>query len=110
MDPLPPRLDVRLTPDDLVATMLTDVRAGLTASPKWLPPKYFYDARGSDLFEEITRLPEYYPTRAERAILTANAAEIASLARAKTLVELGSGASEKTRLLLDALSATGELG
>src|SRR3984885_14490014 len=87
-----------------------DVRAGLTASPKTLPPKYFYDARGSELFEEITRLPEYYPTRAERAILTARAGEIAARTEAKTLVELGSGSSEKTRLLLDALTAYGSLG
>lgn len=95
---------------DLAAQLRTDVRAGLTATPKWLPPKWFYDARGSELFEEITRLPEYYPTRAEREILAARAGEIAVLTRAKTLVELGSGASEKTRLLLDALHATGDLG
>ena len=102
-------LDVHVTPDDLRATLESDVRAGLTATPKSLPPKYFYDARGSELFEEITRLPEYYPTRAERAILTARAAEIAGLVRADTLVELGSGSSEKTRLLLDALRQAGTL-
>jgi L-histidine N-alpha-methyltransferase len=95
---------------DLADQLRADVRAGLTSTPKTLPPKWFYDARGSDLFEEITRLPEYYPTRAERAILAERAPEIAAITRAKTLVELGSGASEKTRLLLDALSATGELG
>jgi L-histidine N-alpha-methyltransferase len=106
----PEPLEYLLDEADLAEQLRSDVRAGLTASPKWLPPKWFYDARGSELFEEITRLPEYYPTRAERAILTANAGDIAALARAKTLVELGSGASEKTRLLLDALSATGELG
>src|ERR1700727_2822305 len=77
-----------------------DVRAGLTASPKTLPPKYFYDARGSELFDEITRLPEYYPTRAETAILERHAAEIAELSECETLVELGSGTSAKTRLLL----------
>jgi L-histidine N-alpha-methyltransferase len=86
-----------------------DVSAGLTADPKWLPPKWFYDARGSELFEEITRLPEYYPTRAERAILVARAAEIATATGARTLVELGSGSSEKTRLLIEALRAHGTL-
>ncbi|MFD7454012.1 L-histidine N(alpha)-methyltransferase [Kitasatospora sp. NPDC059827] len=100
----------RLLPADHFSTALHhDVRHGLTADPKWLPPKWFYDARGSELFEEITRLPEYYPTRAERAILTARAGEIAAATRARTLVELGSGSSEKTRLLLDALRSTGDL-
>jgi L-histidine N-alpha-methyltransferase len=79
------------------------VLTGLTATPKTLPPKWFYDARGSELFEAITRLPEYYPTRAEREVLAAHADEIAELTGAHTLVELGSGSSEKTRLLLDAL-------
>ncbi|WP_030242488.1 L-histidine N(alpha)-methyltransferase [Streptomyces sp. NRRL S-350] len=101
---------VRLLPADHFSTALHhDVRHGLTAAPKWLPPKWFYDARGSELFEEITRLPEYYPTRAERAILTARAGEIAAATGARTLVELGSGSSEKTRLLLDALRALGTL-
>jgi L-histidine N-alpha-methyltransferase len=86
-----------------------DVRAGLTAAPKSLPPKYFYDDRGSELFDQITRLPEYYPTRTERSILTTHAAEIAAVTRAQTLIELGSGTSEKTRLLLDALSTGGTL-
>ena len=86
-----------------------DVRAGLTASPKTLPPKYFYDARGSELFDEITRLPEYYPTRAETAILERHAAEIAELSECETLVELGSGTSAKTRLLLRALLDAGTL-
>ncbi|GGK43962.1 histidine N-alpha-methyltransferase [Pilimelia terevasa] len=95
--------------DDLARSLRADVRAGLTATPKWLTPKWFYDARGSDLFEEITRLPEYYPTRAERAVLAAQAAQIARITQAKTLVELGSGASEKTRLLLAALHEEGSL-
>ncbi|GGZ62220.1 L-histidine N(alpha)-methyltransferase [Streptomyces subrutilus] len=82
-----------------------DVLHGLTASPKALPPKWFYDARGSDLFEEITRLPEYYPTRAEREILLERAGEIASASGARTLVELGSGSSEKTRHLIEAMPA-----
>ncbi|MEU9079764.1 L-histidine N(alpha)-methyltransferase [Kitasatospora sp. NPDC048538] len=100
----------RLLPADHFSTALRhDVQHGLTSEPKWLPPKWFYDARGSELFEEITRLPEYYPTRAERAILTARAGEIAAATRAHTLVELGSGSSEKTRLLLDALRTLGSL-
>ena len=86
-----------------------DVRAGLTATPKTLPPKYFYDERGSELFDEITRLPEYYPTRAETAILRARAAEIAELSRCESLVELGSGTSAKTGLLLRALRDGGTL-
>jgi L-histidine N-alpha-methyltransferase len=92
-----------LGPSDLADAMARDVRAGLTATPKTLPPKYFYDARGSELFDAITRLPEYYPTRTERAILAARAGEIAEVTRAETLVEIGSGTSEKTRLLLSAL-------
>ncbi|MGI5238201.1 L-histidine N(alpha)-methyltransferase [Dactylosporangium sp. CA-139066] len=103
-------LDVYLTDEDLAAALRADARAGLTASPKWLPPKYFYDARGSALFEEITRLPEYYPTRAEREILAERAGAIARITGAKVLVELGSGSSEKTRLLLDALRDHGTLG
>ncbi|WP_035796272.1 L-histidine N(alpha)-methyltransferase [Kitasatospora mediocidica] len=100
----------RLLPADHFARALReDVRGGLTADPKWLPPKWFYDSRGSELFEEITRLPEYYPTRAERAILTARAGEIAAATAARTVVELGSGSSEKTRFLLDGLHALGTL-
>jgi L-histidine N-alpha-methyltransferase len=100
----------RLLPADHFARALReDVRQGLTADAKWLPPKWFYDKRGSELFEDITRLPEYYPTRAERAILTERAGEIAAATGARTLVELGSGSSEKTRLLLDALRGLGTL-
>ncbi|MFI9024431.1 L-histidine N(alpha)-methyltransferase [Streptomyces sp. NPDC053560] len=90
--------------DATAAALRTDVAHGLTGSPKTLPPKWFYDARGSDLFEDITALPEYYPTRAEREILVARAADIAAATGARTLIELGSGSSEKTRVLLDALS------
>ncbi|HEU4947396.1 MAG TPA: L-histidine N(alpha)-methyltransferase [Kribbella sp.] len=100
---LDPKIDVHLTTDHASRALRADARAGLTADPKWLAPKWFYDARGSELFEQITRLPEYYPTRAEREILVARAGEIASLTGAHTLVELGSGSSEKTRLLLDGL-------
>jgi L-histidine N-alpha-methyltransferase len=102
-------VQVFLDRNALADSMADDVRTGLTAQPKTLPPKYFYDARGSELFDEITRLPEYYPTRTERAILVQRAQEIAALTHAETLVELGSGTSEKTRLLLHALTAAGTL-
>ncbi len=102
-------LTVHLTADDIARGLRSDVRTGLTADPKTLPPKWFYDARGSELFEDITRLPEYYPTRAEREILSARAGEIAAVTGAHTLVELGSGSSEKTRFLLDALRGAGAL-
>ena len=78
-------------------------------TPKSLPPKWFYDSVGSDLFDQITRLPEYYPTRAEAEILRARSVEVASASEADTLVELGAGTSEKTRLLLDALRDRGSL-
>ncbi|MGV9249861.1 L-histidine N(alpha)-methyltransferase [Streptomyces sp. NPDC003697] len=95
----------RLLPEDATAAALrADVRQGLTSLPKTLPPKWFYDAHGSDLFEQITALPEYYPTRAEREILLARAGEIAAALPARTLVELGSGSSAKTRHLIDALT------
>lgn len=97
-----PDLTVHFTPADAARQLREDVRAGLTDTPKWLSPKWFYDAEGSELFERITELPEYYPTGAERQILQHNALEIAELAGSTTLVELGSGSSEKTRLLLDA--------
>jgi L-histidine Nalpha-methyltransferase len=102
-------LAVHLDPGSLTEQMARDVRAGLGVRPLTLPPKYFYDARGSDLFDQITRLPEYYPTRTERAILSDRVAEIAELTGAVTLMELGSGTSEKTRLLLRALRAAGTL-
>jgi L-histidine N-alpha-methyltransferase len=104
-----PVVDIYLTADHADRALRDDARLGLTSTPKWLSPKWFYDARGSDLFEEITRLPEYYPTRAERSILAAHASDIARRTGAHTLVELGSGSSEKTRLLLDALMAEGTL-
>ncbi|GAA1912621.1 L-histidine N(alpha)-methyltransferase [Streptomyces sodiiphilus] len=99
----------RLTGNHASTSLRTDVLTGLASRPRTLPPKWFYDARGSALFEEITRLPEYYPTRTEREILAARAPEIAAATGARTLVELGSGASEKTRLLLDALRDAGTL-
>ncbi len=102
-------IDIHLAPDDRRRSMERDVRVGLTGAVKTLPPVWFYDERGSILFDEITRLPEYYPTRAEREILANHAEEIVKLAGAATLVELGSGTSEKTRLLLDAMASTGTL-
>ncbi|MGW7238137.1 L-histidine N(alpha)-methyltransferase [Streptomyces sp. NPDC054804] len=96
----------RTLPEDATdAALRADVLNGLTATPKTLPPKWFYDARGSELFEQITELPEYYPTRAEREILRDRSGEIAAASGARTLVELGSGSSEKTRLLIDALTS-----
>jgi L-histidine Nalpha-methyltransferase len=103
------RIDVHLTPADAHAALRADVLRGLTARPKQLPPKYFYDARGSALFEQITALAEYFPTRTEAALLAAHVDEIAVLSGAGTLVELGSGSSAKTRLLLDAFLRAGTL-
>ena len=104
-----PALEIHLSDDQMTEALRSDARLGLTASPKWLPPKWFYDARGSELFGQITELPEYYPTRTERELLRASAAEIAKVSAPQILVELGSGSSEKTRLLLDALTAHGTL-
>jgi L-histidine N-alpha-methyltransferase len=99
-----PFLLTRTLPEDATdAALRADVQQGLTGTPKALPPKWFYDAHGSELFEQITELPEYYPTRAEREILVARAGDIAAATRARTLVELGSGSSEKTRYVIDAL-------
>jgi L-histidine N-alpha-methyltransferase len=102
-------IDVHLSPDDLSAALRADVAAGLTASPKHLPPKWFYDDYGCELFDKITRLPEYYPTEREREILRRDAVDIARRSGASTLVELGSGTSDKTRTLLDAFRAEGQL-
>lgn len=102
-------IDVHLDAN-AAATMARDVRAGLCAYPKELLPKYFYDERGSGLFEQITELPEYYPTRAERQILDQRSAEILDTAGCpETLVELGSGAATKTRHLLSAMRDCGRL-
>jgi L-histidine N-alpha-methyltransferase len=98
-------VDVCLAPDHRRTALEHDVREGLTKPQKTLPPVWFYDERGSELFDEITRLPEYYLTRAERAILTTRARDIVASAKVDSLVELGSGTSEKTRLLLDAMAA-----
>ena len=98
-----------LAADAAANALRRDVRDGLTSSPKSLPPKWFYDATVSDLFDQITRLPEYYPTRAEAEILRAHGADVAASSGADTLVELGSGTSEKTRILLDAMDQAGSL-
>jgi L-histidine N-alpha-methyltransferase len=89
--------------------MRTDAVTGLQGDEKSIPPVWFYDERGSRLFEEITQLPEYYPTRAERALLEEHAPAIAEISKADTLVELGAGACEKTRVLLSALEEAGTL-
>lgn len=100
---------VSLRADASTAALRAEVRSGLSADPKELSPKWLYDSRGCELFDRITRLAEYYPTRAERSILATRAGEIALLSGADTLVELGSGASDKTTLLLDAFEDVGRL-
>ena len=104
-----PEMNVLLEPGWESGSLVDDVRRGLTRHPRTLPPRWLYDDRGSGLFDQITRLPEYYPFLAERSILEAHADEIVAASGATTLVELGSGTSEKTRLLLDAFTATGQL-
>ncbi|MGD1208204.1 L-histidine N(alpha)-methyltransferase [Mycobacterium seoulense] len=102
-------LSNHLAADSADRALRRDVFEGLQRTPKSLPPKWFYDSLGSHLFDQITRLPEYYPTRAEAEILRARSADVAAASGADTLVELGSGTSEKTRLLLDALRDRGSL-
>jgi L-histidine N-alpha-methyltransferase len=100
---------VRIDCHPIHDTLADDVREGLSRELKELPPKYFYDARGSELFEEITALPEYYPSRCERSILNRYAPEIVARAEAEELVELGSGSASKTRALLYAMAGAGSL-
>ena len=102
------QIDSWLSEDD-ERSLANDVLDGLTKPFKELSPKHFYDSRGSELFEQITELPEYYPTRTELAILRARAEEFVTTTGAGELVELGSGASDKARLLLDAMQAAGHL-
>ena len=90
--------------------MLAEVAAGLSAPQKELPPKYFYDQRGSELFEEITRLPEYYPTRTERALLESWMPKLIRELGIRSLVELGAGSAEKSRIILSAMRAAGAAG
>jgi L-histidine N-alpha-methyltransferase len=94
---------------ELTGALIEDAQRGLSAAQRWLPPKYFYDDRGSELFDQITLLPEYYPTRAERELLGRHADDIVHAAGAHVLLELGSGSSEKTTILLDALDRAGQL-
>jgi L-histidine N-alpha-methyltransferase len=110
MKPLaePIQIDSHLS-DGSERSLAEDVLDGLTKPFKELPPKHLYDARGAELFDQICELPEYYPTRAERAILDETAQELAKLTGAIELVELGSGTAAKTRVLLDALHAAGTL-
>ncbi|QSQ21512.1 L-histidine N(alpha)-methyltransferase [Pyxidicoccus parkwayensis] len=103
------KVDVYVRPGDAKRALRTEALQGLCGSPKELSPKWLYDERGSQLFDDITRLPEYYPTRREREILLARASDVARLSGADTLIELGSGTSEKTRLLLDAMEEAGKL-
>lgn len=101
-------IDVNLPPGGPLSGMAADVRAGLTRPFKELSPRYFYDERGSELFERITELEEYYPTRCERAILEAESDRICEAAnRPASLIELGSGSARKTRVLLDAMHSSG---
>jgi len=102
-------LDVQLDEHEWQRHLAAETRRGLVATPPWTPPVWFYDKFGSQLFDEITRLPEYYPTNAERSILQSHADTIAALAQAHTLVELGSGTSDKTRLLIEAMLREGSL-
>ena len=109
-----PVLDTGVVVDCVLAdgherTLADDVLDGLTRPLKELPPKHFYDTRGSELFDAICELPEYYPTRTERAILDACAAEIVATTGAGELVELGSGSARKTRVLLTAMADAGTL-
>ena len=97
-------VDVHLPPGGPLSGMAADVRAGLTKPFKELSPRYFYDERGSELFERITELDEYYPTRCEREILQERSSEIVEAAQPRALIELGSGSAAKTRVLLDAMS------
>jgi L-histidine N-alpha-methyltransferase len=102
-------VDVLLQPGDIRAALEHDVRRGLAGAPRELPPKWFYDDHGCDLFDQITRLPEYYPTETERSILHRHSDALVRTGGADTLVELGSGTSDKTRTLLDAFAAAGSL-
>ena len=100
---------VRIDCCEVLDTLADDVRKGLSRPLKELPPKYFYDERGSELFDRITSLPEYYPTRAERSILNRHAPGIVADSGAEELVELGSGTASKTRALLYAMAGAGSL-
>ncbi|WP_211348834.1 L-histidine N(alpha)-methyltransferase [Nocardioides litoris] len=108
-EPTAPTVSVLIDPDWASGSLVDDVRRGLGSRPLRLPPKWLYDDEGSRLFDEITRLPEYYPTEAERAVLAAHAGDVVAASGATTVVELGSGTSDKTRTLLDAFAAADRL-
>jgi L-histidine N-alpha-methyltransferase len=99
----------RLSPDDHNLKLAEDLRVGLLSTPRWISPIWFYDERGSELFEEITKLPEYYPTARENEILSAFADEIVQLANCDTLIELGAGSAEKSHELLGAMARSNSL-
>jgi len=98
-----------LSPDDHNVKLAEDLRVGLLSTPRWISPIWFYDERGSELFEEITKLPEYYPTARENEILKARADEIVELANCDTLIELGAGSAEKSHELLGAMARSKSL-
>jgi L-histidine N-alpha-methyltransferase len=104
-----PKVSVLLDADHAAGSLASDVRRGLGSPPRTLPPKWLYDDEGARLFDEITRLPEYYPTESERRILVGAAADIVRTSQATTVAELGSGTSDKTRVLLDAFAGVGRL-
>lgn len=104
-----PTFEVHLDPDWAEQAFIDDVHQGLGHRPLQLPPRWLYDERGSELFDQITRLDEYYPTEAERSILQREADTIASISGADTIVELGSGTSDKTHTLIQAFRRTGQL-
>jgi L-histidine N-alpha-methyltransferase len=106
---LEPTIDVHLDPEWSRRALIDDVRRGFARRPLRLPPRWLYDDRGSELFDQITALVEYYPTEAERSILRREAATIAQLTAADTIIELGSGTSDKTHTLLRAFTETGQL-
>ena len=107
--PVAPTFEQHLDEGWARRTLLDDVHRGLSRRPLRLPPRWLYDDRGSELFDQITRLDEYYPTEAERSILTREASSIASITGADTLIELGSGTSDKTHTLIQAFRETGQL-
>jgi L-histidine N-alpha-methyltransferase len=102
-------VEVHLDQADWATHLAEETLAGLRDDPPWIPPVWFYDETGSALFDRITRLPEYYPTETERGILARHASDVAARTGATTLAEIGSGTSDKTALLLDALEAGGTL-
>ena len=102
-------VEIKLNPQALRARLCEDVRSGLGSKPKSVPSTWFYDERGSILFDEITRLDEYYQTRTERSLLADHAVELVERSEARTLIELGSGTCEKTRVILDEMARQGRL-